>query len=94
MAKRMRVYFLDYNVDGKSTAAKIFRQKKLSSRRTLKKYPLKGNSQRVLVEMTIKNADYDLFVDCIRELIATAPQPIRESDLTVEQVLHKNLLLL
>lgn len=91
--KRMHVYFIDYIVDGKSCAEAIFRQRKLK-RRISERHGIKGFPNRRLVSMTLWEEDKDLFKECMDQLAAEAPLEVLEDGLSVERVLHDNLIVL
>lgn len=90
--ERMNVWFLDYLVDGKSRAEEIFRQRKLK-RRISGRNGIKGYPNRRLVSITFWEEDDDLFESCLKQLWEEAPQEVREDGLTVERVLHENLVM-
>lgn len=88
--ERMYVYFLDYTVDGKSRAEAIFRQRKLK-RRISGRNGIKGYPNRRLVSIAFWEEDSVLFDECLKQLWEEAPQEVREDGLTVDRVLHENL---
>ena len=87
--KSKNVLFLDYIVDGKSQARKIFLQRKLKYHITGKS-KIKGYSNRRLVAVSFFEEDNDLFEACIEQLRAEAPQ----DGLTVERVMQEKDVLL
>lgn len=87
--KSKNVLILDYIVDGKSQALKIFMQRKLKSRFT-GQGKIKGYPNRRLVAVSFLEEDNDLFEACMEQLLAEAPQ----DGLTVERVMQEKDVLL
>lgn len=94
MAKcnRRDFLFLDYLIDGKSHAEKIFRRRKLKYRIRWRT-GIKGYPNRHLVLVNFSEKDSDLFESCFEQLCEDTPKEVLEDGLTLQFVMREHLVM-